>query len=204
MIKIDRQKIYESHGYTFKNFVTLTEDEKRMILSWRNHDKVRAMMVNKDIISLEDHLRFIEGLKNREDCYYWLVKDPGGVEVGVLDVIHIDNQKEVGEIGYYLNQDETGKGFEFMIECNYFVHQQLQLKYNLVTVDMTNRDILLFSMYLESTFEGIKEVGGVKYLYNNHATGDFIINHYNELCLIDYARFVKRHKNDNILYNIKK
>ena len=202
MIKIDRRKTYESHGYTFKNFVTLSDEEKIMILSWRNHDKVRCMMVNKDIISLEDHLNFINSLSQRDDCYYWLVKDSNGTNLGVLDVIHIDNDRDIGELGYYLNQEETGKGFEFMLECNYFVYHQLKLKYNLVTVDITNRDILLFSLYLGSTFEGIKEIDGVSYLYNNHATGDYILSHYDDFSLIDYARFVRKHKDDNILYNI--
>lgn len=203
MIKVDRDTIYESHGYKFKNFVCLSDEEKIMILNWRNHEKVRSMMVNKDVIPLESHLAFIDGLKQRDDCYYWLVIGPEGSNLGVLDVIHIDEEKQLGEIGYYLNQEETGKGFEFMIEANYFVYNQLKLMYNLVTIDETNKDILLFSMYLGTSFEGIKEIDGVRYLYNNHATGDYILTHYDEFNLVDYARFVKRHKNDQILYNIK-
>lgn len=202
MIQIDRQKIYESHGYKFKNFVCLTDEEKQMILNWRNHEKVRNMMVNKDVISLEDHLLFIEGLKNRDDCYYWLVSDPSGINVGVLDVIHINSKEDIGEIGYYLNQEEMGKGFEFMIESNYFVYHQLKLKYNMVTIDINNKDILLFNKYLNASFEGIKEVDGVRYLFNNHATGEYILTHYDEFNLVGYARFIKKHKNDLVLYNI--
>jgi len=203
MIQIDRQKTYESHGYKFINFVCLSYDEKQMILGWRNHEKVRCMMVNKEIITLENHMNFIEGLKHRDDCYYWLVKDPDGIDIGVLDVIHIDNDKEEGEIGYYLNQEETGQGFEFMIECLYFVYHQLKLKYNLVTIDLRNRDLLLFNLYLGGVFEGIKEIGGIQYLYNNHAIGDWFLTHYDEFSLSSYARFVKKHKGDNLLYNIK-
>lgn len=203
MIRIDRLKIYESHGYKFKNFVCLTEEEKLMILEWRNHEKVRNMMVNKDIIPLENHLAFIEGLKKREDCYYWLVTNSKGVDVGVLDVIHIDNDKEEGELGYYINPNEFGGGFDFMIECNYFVYQQLKLKFNLVTVDVRNKDILLFCLFMGTTFEGIKEIDGVKYLYNNHTIGDYLVSHYNELSFVNYAKFIKHHKDDNYLYNIK-
>ena len=204
MINIDKEKVYESHGYKFKNFICLTDSEKEMVLRWRNHDKVRSMMVNKDIIPLEDHLAFIEGLKQRDDCSYWLVSDPNGVNVGVFDVIHINMEEDVGETGYYLNQDEAGKGFEFMIECNYFVYHQLKMKYNLVTIDLNNREILLFGLYLNISFEGIKEIEGVKYLYNNHITGDYILKHYDEFSLKDYARFIKLHKNDKVLYNILK
>ena len=171
-----------------------------MILKWRNHEKVRNMMVNKEIIPLESHLRFIESLKDRDDCFYWLVTDSNGDYVGVLDIIHVDYDKDLGEIGFYLNPEELGKGFEFMIEVDYFVFHQLSLKYNIVTVDMRNRDILLFDKYIGVSFDGIKEIEGIKYLYNNHATGDYIISHYDEFNLIDYARFVKKHKNDKALY----
>ena len=108
MIEIEKHKIYESHGYHFDNFVDLSVEKKEMILLWRNHEKVRNMMVNKELISEENHFKFIEGLNDRNDCYYWLVKDPKGVEVGVLDVIHVDYDKDEGEIGYYINPDEFG------------------------------------------------------------------------------------------------
>lgn len=203
MIQIDKHKIYESHGYRFKNFICLTAEEKLMILNWRNHENVRKMMVNKDIIPLENHLAFIDGLKDRDDCYYWLVIDPNGTNIGVLDVIHVNEKEDIGEMGYYLNQEEMGKGFEFMIECNYFVCHKLKLKYNMVTIDMSNRDILLFNMYLGATFEGIKEIDGIKYLYNNHSTGDYVLKHYDEISLMDYARFISKHKKDKQLYIIK-
>lgn len=202
MIQIDRNRIYESHGYRFKNFVCLNEEEKKMILAWRNHEKVRSVMVNKDIISYEDHLKFIDSLKNREDCCYWLVIDPVGANVGVLDVVHIDRDKDVGEIGFYLNQEELGKGFQFMIETEYFVYAQLKLKYNMITIDVENREMLLYNKFLNSTFEGIKEIGGKKFYYNDHATGDIFLNCYEELTLLNYARFVKKHGKDDIVFNI--
>lgn len=195
MIQIDRNKIYESHGYRFKNFVCLTEDEKKMILEWRNHEKVRSVMVNKDVISLEDHLKFINNLENRDDCYYWLVIDPTGVNVGVLDVVHIDWDKDVGEIGFYLNQDELGKGFQFMIECVYFVFSQLQLGNNLVTVNINNKDIHIFNKYIGVQYEGIEVIGNKRFFVSKHANGKYLIQHYDELNLKDYARFVRRNKN---------
>lgn len=195
MIQIDRNKIYESHGYRFKNFVCLTEDEKKMILEWRNHEKVRSVMVNKDVISLEDHLKFINSLENRDDCYYWLVIDPTGVNVGVLDVVHIDWDKDVGEIGFYLNQDELGKGFQFMIECVYFVFSQLQLGNNLVTVNINNKDIHIFNKYIGVQYEGIEVIGNKRFFVSKHANGKYLIQHYDELNLKDYARFVRRNKN---------
>ena len=198
MIRIDKHKIYESHGYLFINFVDISKEQKEMILSWRNSEKVRNMMVNTNPISLEEHLKFIEGLKERTDCYYWIVVDPIGVDIGVLDVIHVDYDKDEGEIGYYINPNEAGIGFEFMKECNFFVFSQLKLRNNLVTVNVNNRDILLFTKYLGSSFESIETIGTESFFVNKHGCGDYLIQHYDELSLLDYARFVRKYKSINL------
>lgn len=196
MIQIDRQKTYDSHGYKFKNFVCLSDEEKIMVLHWRNHERVRNMMVNKDIISEESHLRFIETLNKREDCYYWLVFTPEGIPVGVVDLLHVDQSKDEGEIGYYINPIEAGIGFEFMIECNYFVYGIIKLGNNLVTVNVNNKEILMFTRYIGGTFEGMERIGDECFYVNKHANGDYILRNYSKFSLIDYARFVKRNKNN--------
>ncbi len=194
MIKVDKERIYESHGYKFKNFAILSLEEKLMILEWRNSEKVRNVMVHKTIIEEKDHFHFIEGLKQRNDCFYWLVIGKKEEYLGVLDVIHIDYQNNVGEIGYYLNPYEIGNGFYFMIECQYFVFSQLELGTNLVTVNIRNREIILFKQYLGGSFEGIEKIEDERFLVNKHANGDYIINHYKDFNLIDFARFVKNNK----------
>jgi UDP-4-amino-4,6-dideoxy-N-acetyl-beta-L-altrosamine N-acetyltransferase len=192
MIQIDRQKIYESHGFKFKNFVCLTDEEKVMILKWRNHENVRSLMVNKEEITFENHLKFLESLKNRTDCYYWLVTDNNGVNLGVMDIIHINDKEDTGEIGFYLNQEELGRGFEFMIESLYFVFAHLKLGNNIVTVDVNNKDIVLFNRYIGTTFEGVKDINGQSYYYSNQMKGDYLVTHYDEFSLIDYARYIRR------------
>ncbi len=195
MIQIDKKKIYESHGYKFKNFVSLTHEEKLMVLEWRNHDKVRKMMVNKDIISETEHLRFIENLKEREDCFYWLVVDREGNDIGVLDIIHVDEKNDAGELGFYLNPLEVGKGFEFVLECDYFIFNTIKLGNNLITIDVDNKDVLMLNAYFGTTFEGIKEIEGKKYYYNNHTNGKNLVRRYHEFRLRDYIAFMKAHKN---------
>ncbi len=201
MIKIDKRKVYESHGYKFKNFITLTLEEKLKILEWRNHERVRNMMVNKETISRDSHLMFIESLNAREDCFYWLVKDPAGVDVGVLDVIHVNFENNEGEIGFYLNPSEAGKGFQFMIECDYFVFSQLELGNNIITANVNNQDVLLFDKYIGVVFESVEKIGDELFYINKHGNGDYIIQHYHEFNLLDYARFVKKNKGLT-LYNI--
>lgn len=195
MITIDKNEIYESNGYQFKNFIVLTLEEKLMILEWRNNDKVRRVMVNKDIIQEDAHLRFIDGLKERTDCYYWLVIDREGNKIGVLDLIHVDEKQDIGELGFYLNPSEIGKGFEFVIECEYFIFNTIKLGNNLVTVDVENKDVLMLNTYLGSSYEGVKDIDGRQFYYNNHSHGEHILKRYKEYSLRDYITYMRTHKN---------
>lgn len=203
MIEIDKHKVYESHGYRFINFIELSLDQKKMILEWRNHEKVRLMMLHKDPILLDDHLRFIDGLTNRTDCFYWMVVAPDETPIGVLDLLHIDRENDSAEFGNYMNPNEAGRGFDFLIECNYFIFSILRLGNNLLTVNAKNKEVLLFIQYLGGAFEDIEQVGDETYYVSKHANGDNILQNYENLSLADYARFVRKNKK-NINVQLKK
>ena len=49
----------------FKNFIFLNDIEKKDILELRNKEYVRENMINSEPISLENHIVFIESLKNK-------------------------------------------------------------------------------------------------------------------------------------------
>ena len=53
------------------NFIDLKLEEKEMILKWRNHPEIRKWMYNQDNITLENHLKFIEELKIKDDQLYF-------------------------------------------------------------------------------------------------------------------------------------
>ncbi|MBN1839369.1 MAG: UDP-4-amino-4,6-dideoxy-N-acetyl-beta-L-altrosamine N-acetyltransferase [Campylobacterales bacterium] len=95
------------------DFTTLSDTQKAMILTWRNHEKVRAFMYHAQMISREEHLRFIESLKTSHDKRYFLVQHKG-VDIGVIDFTHITPQHAT--IGLYANPNlhRTGLGKELM------------------------------------------------------------------------------------------
>ena len=51
-------------GTTLLNFINLSLDERKMILEWRNSPNIKKYMYTQDNISLENHLKFINTLKN--------------------------------------------------------------------------------------------------------------------------------------------
>lgn len=206
MITVDKQKIYESHGYKFKNFVLLSHDEKIMILNWRNNETVRKVMINKDTISEHNHLRFIEGLKERDDCYYWLVINGKDEKIGVIDILHVDKENDVGELGYYMDPSLIGMGLEFVVECEFFVYNIIKLGNNIATVNVKNKSALLLNTYLGDTYEGLQTIDGESFFYNNHANGNYLIEHYLDFNLDGYLTYMRKHKNiaNEIKERIKK
>ena len=91
----------------FKNFTKLNSEEKKLVLTWRNSDRIRLKMINKDIISLENHLKFIESLNFRKDCEYYLFF-VDGIPIGVIDYTNI-NENNSCELGSYLGNTDYQK-----------------------------------------------------------------------------------------------
>ena len=67
MIEIDKHKVYQSHEYQFKNFIMMNDEEKRMVLKWRNADSVRRRMYSANQATEDEHFNFIRTLENRND-----------------------------------------------------------------------------------------------------------------------------------------
>lgn len=115
----------------FKNFINLTDDEKRLVLEWRNSDRVRLNMLNKDIIPLENHLRFIDSLKNRNDCKYWLFMIDE-IPIGVFDLVDIKPDGSGGVGGSYIgdiNYNGYGLLLNYLLFDYCFENNKGQKKY---------------------------------------------------------------------------
>ncbi|QEO57207.1 UDP-4-amino-4,6-dideoxy-N-acetyl-beta-L-altrosamine N-acetyltransferase [Francisella marina] len=91
------------------NFYDTSLDEKKMILSWRNHSEIKKWMYNTHDISLADHLSFIEKLKEDDSKLYFLVKR-GDNYLGVIDFYNFKNEEREGEYGLYANPLTTVPG----------------------------------------------------------------------------------------------
>ena len=127
-MQIDKNRDYQVGPYTYRNFITLTIEEKMMILRERNHPDVKKWMFTKEDITEEGHLAYIEGLKTRDDAYYWLMLHDGK-PVGVLSIIHCDFENDEGEPGYYLfaSEQEGGYGLEMQYYYKKFFFEELGL-----------------------------------------------------------------------------
>lgn len=64
-------------SYEVINYVDCTTEQSREILTLRNRDDVRGWMVNPEVISEENHFKFIESLKNNSNRFYYAIYRDG-------------------------------------------------------------------------------------------------------------------------------
>lgn len=74
---------------TLVNFVNLAEEDKKLVLNWRNSDEIRSHMFTNHLISMEEHSQFIEKLGDDRNNYYWMVRE-GSTPIGVVSAQKID------------------------------------------------------------------------------------------------------------------
>jgi UDP-4-amino-4,6-dideoxy-N-acetyl-beta-L-altrosamine N-acetyltransferase len=103
-----------------KEFTNLNNEEKLMILGWRNHPETSKFMINKQV-ELKEHFNFIDSLKTNKTKKYFLVGD-----IGVIDFTNITNEK--ADIGLYKNPSKQKVGFKLMSEIINYGFNELKLK----------------------------------------------------------------------------
>ncbi|QKF72302.1 UDP-4-amino-4,6-dideoxy-beta-L-AltNAc o-acetyltransferase [Aliarcobacter faecis] len=70
----------------FKDFIFLDENESKEILELRNQKYIKDNMLNRENISLENHINFINSLKTLEDRKYFAILE-GNEIIGSLNFI---------------------------------------------------------------------------------------------------------------------
>lgn len=99
------------------NFIDLSQEEKRMILEWRNRLDIQKWMYTQNDISLEDHLDFIDSLKTIKDNIY----------IGVIDFTQIKPNESL-HMGIYTNPDLKGYGKILLETIIYFSFDILKVE----------------------------------------------------------------------------
>ncbi len=134
---------------SLKNFTELTEDESKMVLSWRNSPKISKWMINKNNIDSHEHNAFLHSLKKRKDKSYFLIY-AREVAVGVVDIIMMDNHK--AEIGLYANPHKKGVG-RYLLSSLIKIAKDRDIKTLIAKVFSDNK--IAISLYQKYGFQKI-------------------------------------------------
>jgi spore coat polysaccharide biosynthesis protein SpsF len=130
------------------DFINLPLDKKKMILEWRNDERVSKWMVDTKEIPFQNHLNFIESLKTNSTKKYFLVGDDG-----VIDFNNITSSS--AEIGLYSNPNKKGVGKLLMSAILDYGFNSLKLEKLYLKVNKTNQKAI--NLYKKFNFENVKE-----------------------------------------------
>jgi UDP-4-amino-4,6-dideoxy-N-acetyl-beta-L-altrosamine N-acetyltransferase len=191
MIIIDKQKIYKKGEYKFKNFTILSEKEILIILDWRNHLKIRRWMYNNEIIEKRQHFNFINSLKKRDDCFYWLVYEDD-VPYAVVSINNINYLKMEGETGFYINpNNENGNGF-------YLLHALYQLLFETFGVEQllgrilsSNKYALLNALFLGFSVSSSEDIDNRRFLHGTLSKENYYSNFEKKTDLKNFIKYIK-------------
>lgn len=105
------------------HFSNLSDAEKKAVYIWRTAPETARWMRTADF-SLQNHLKFIETLADRTDCYYWLVGEDDR-PLGVIYLTGIAGGQ--AELGIYTVPGVRGAGSELMSVIFYLAFAELGL-----------------------------------------------------------------------------
>ena len=107
------------------NFIDLSQEEKMMILEWRNRLDIQKMMYTQSDIPLEKHLEFIDSLRVITDKLYFLVKKDN-INIGVIYFTQIKSNESL-VMGIYANPNLKGYGKVLLETIIYFSFEILKV-----------------------------------------------------------------------------
>ncbi len=134
-----------------KNFIELSDDEKKMVLTWRNHSNIRKWMYTQDEISLENHLNFIESLKTRDDKLYFVVEKDEKY-IGVIYFYNFENGS--CEFGLYSNPALSAVGKILINEIVNYAFNRLNS--NLLIAEVLANNERAINLYKKYNFKETK------------------------------------------------
>lgn len=134
------------------NFTQLSYDEKVKILAWRNHSSIRKWMFNKEPISLESHLSYIDTLANKTDRLYFVIKHYHK-DIGVIDFTNIDLNESKAEIGLY--SEPMLKGVGKLLMENIIAYGFNQLKLKKLTAEVYEDNLSAIKLYIKFNFKKV-------------------------------------------------
>ena len=141
---------------TIKNFTELSDVEKLMVLSWRNHESIRKWMYNSEIISEASHFKFINTLSSLTDNIYFLVQD-NNEKLGVIYFNKIDLENKTCYFGLYGSINSKVKGIGRILEETSLNYAFNILKVNNLKLEVYAENIQVINLHKKYKFKQFAE-----------------------------------------------
>lgn len=92
----------------FENILDVEDDLIELVRNWRNSKQVSQYMYTNHHISKEEHNKWIEKIRTKDNAKAWIIKYDGK-QVGLAQLSNINYNDKTTEWGFYI-ADESLKG----------------------------------------------------------------------------------------------
>ena len=141
----------------FKNILKVNDEIKVKVRQWRNKEEIRKYMLSQHIITKEEHLNWIESLKNRNDWKFWVVF-VDEVPIGSVYLQNIDYTKLTSEWGFYIGEDDyLGKGLGKYILFKFLKMFFEEMNFNILFTKVISSNIAALNIYKKFRFKMIND-----------------------------------------------
>ncbi len=136
-----------------ENILNVNDELKEKVRLWRNKEEIRKYMLNQHIITKEEHLNWIESLKNRNDWKFWVVF-VDEIPIGTVSLQNIDYKKLASEWGFYIGEDDyRGSGIGAIIEFSLLEYFFNILKFRTLNGIVLEKNVPVIRMHKKFGFK---------------------------------------------------
>jgi len=141
----------------FENILKVNDEIKERVRQWRNKEEIRKYMLNQYIITKEEHLNWIESLKNRNDWKFWVVF-VDEIPIGSVYLQNIDFKNLTSEWGFYIGEDDfKGKGLGKYILFKLLKFYFEEMKFEVLFTKVLSDNIAALNIYRKFKFKMISD-----------------------------------------------
>jgi len=99
-----------SKTYRLIPLIDLNKKNQLQVLAIRNEEYIREWMFTGEKINAEDHLAWIEKLKNDKNQICLIIINEKDQPFGAVNIKNIDKKNKIAELGFYKSQNIDEKG----------------------------------------------------------------------------------------------
>lgn len=134
----------------FKDFRLLDENEHKKLIEIRNSDYVRFNMKNSNLISIHEHLEFIDSLKNTKDNKYYSIIINNEIR-GAIYITNINLLEKNCYWGLYIKENSNPYISSF---CTYLLLDKIfyTLGIKILNLEVKKSNILTYKFDLNFGF----------------------------------------------------
>lgn len=135
----------------------ITESDTQLIIKWRNDPQIVRNLYTQDMLTQEQHLRWLHNYVNTGKCSQFIIEECMDVEkraIGTVFIKNIDTKNSKGEFGIFIGEKfARGLGYGTAATKEILYHTFEVLGLNRVYLTVFHDNIYAIKAYKQAGFE---------------------------------------------------